>query len=263
MSKNTNTVYGYHTLIQWLTQRPKQVKSIKITCNATGTRAKKVIHYAKLHGISIEISDPNSLDHTMRDKNHQGLLAIVISSVADNQVDTAPLPSSTTDALSFIKAAQKQKPSVFLLILDGVQDPHNLGACLRTACVMGVDAVIAPKNRAVGLTPVVHKVASGAALHIPFFQVTNLAQTMERLKQQGIWLYGATEQGEKSLYDIPLSGSIAWVMGGEGQGLRRLTQEHCDVLVHIPSATHFSTLNVSVATGVCLAETVRQRNNQR
>ena len=142
----------------------------------------------------------------------------------------------------------------FLLILDGVQDPHNLGACLRTANAAGVHAVIAPKDNAVGLTSVVRKVASGAAESTPFFQVTNLAQTIEFLKQQNIWIYGASEEAEKSIYELELRPPLAIVMGAEGKGLRHLTKESCDFLISIPMFGDVPSLNVSVATGICLFE---------
>jgi 23S rRNA (guanosine2251-2'-O)-methyltransferase len=146
-----------------------------------------------------------------------------------------------------------------LLVLDGVQDPHNLGACLRSADAAGVDAVIVPKDKAAGLTPVVRKVACGAAENVPFFQVTNLARTLRDLQERGIWLIGAAGEAESSLYQADLRGPLALVMGAEEQGMRRLTREHCDVLVNIPMAGSVESLNVSVATGICLFEAVRQR----
>jgi 23S rRNA (guanosine2251-2'-O)-methyltransferase len=146
-----------------------------------------------------------------------------------------------------------------LLVLDGVQDPHNLGACLRTADAAGVHAVIVPQDRAVGLTPVVHKVACGAAETMPFYQVTNLARTLRMLQQEGVWLIGADEGGDSDLFGADLKGPVALVMGAEGKGLRRLTRDLCDVMISIPMAGQVSSLNVSVATGVCLFEVVRQR----
>ncbi len=146
-----------------------------------------------------------------------------------------------------------------MLVLDGVQDPHNLGACLRTADAAGAHAVIAPKDRAVGLTPVVRKVASGAVERVPFFQVTNLARTLRSLKERGIWVIGSDSESEVSIYDADLSGALALVMGSEGKGLRRLTRECCDWLIAIPMAGSVESLNVSVATGVCLFETRRIR----
>jgi 23S rRNA (guanosine2251-2'-O)-methyltransferase len=146
-----------------------------------------------------------------------------------------------------------------LLVLDGVTDPHNLGACLRSADAAGVHAVIVPRDKSADLTPVSRKVACGAAEVVPFVRVTNLARTLEALKERGIWLYGAAGEAEKTIYDSDLAGPLALVMGAEGAGLRRLTRECCDYLVKLPMAGSVSSLNVSVATGVCLFEVVRQR----
>ena len=146
-----------------------------------------------------------------------------------------------------------------LLVLDGVQDPHNLGACLRSADAAGVHAVIAPRDRAVGLTPVVRKVASGAAETVPFIQVTNLARTLRTLKDKGLWTVGADAEGDGDVFSADLRGPTVLVMGAEGQGMRRLTREHCDLLVRIPMQGTVESLNVSVATGICLFEAVRQR----
>jgi len=147
----------------------------------------------------------------------------------------------------------------FLLVLDQVQDPHNLGACLRSADAAGVHALIAPRDNAVGLTPAVHKVASGAARTVPFFQVTNLARVLRALKDRGIWLAGAAGEAEQEVYQADLTGPLAIVMGAEDTGLRRLTREECDFLVRIPMRGHVESLNVSVATGVILFEALRQR----
>lgn len=147
----------------------------------------------------------------------------------------------------------------FLLILDGVQDPHNLGACLRTADAAGVHAVIAPKDRAVSITDTVVQVASGAAENVPFIQVTNLARIMEELKEKGIWFVGTSDQSKESIYQIDLRGPLCVVLGAEGKGMRRLTSENCDFLSYIPMQGSVDCLNVSVACGVCLFEAVRQR----
>jgi len=147
----------------------------------------------------------------------------------------------------------------FFLILDEIQDPHNLGACLRSADAAGVHAVIIPKDRSVSLTNTVREIASGAAEHIPVIQVTNLVHTMKQLKEKGVWIVGTADSAEKRFYEIDLTGPLAVVMGNEGKGLRRLTSENCDFLVYIPMQGFVSCLNVSVATGVVLFEAVRQR----
>lgn len=149
--------------------------------------------------------------------------------------------------------------AAFFLILDCVQDPHNLGAILRTADGAGVHAVIAPKDKAVGLTETVRRISVGAADHVPFIQVTNLARTMERLKEAGMWLVGTSDRAEKTLYELDLRGPLGLVLGAEEKGMRRLTEENCDFLAKLPMAGKVECLNVSVATGVCLFEAVRQR----
>lgn len=148
----------------------------------------------------------------------------------------------------------------FLLVLDGIHDPHNLGACLRSADAAGVHAVIAPKDRAVSITETVRTVARGAAESVPFVQVTNLARTIKDLQQEGIWFVGTDDEASQTLYDIELTGPLAMVVGSEGKGVRRLTAEYCDFLVRIPMAGKVECLNASVAAGVCLFEAVRQRS---
>jgi 23S rRNA (guanosine2251-2'-O)-methyltransferase len=151
----------------------------------------------------------------------------------------------------------------FILILDSVQDPHNLGACLRSADAAGVLAVVAPKDRSAAITEAVRRISTGGADNVPFVQVTNLARTMAQLKEAGLWLVGTADRAEKSIYDLDLTGPIAIVMGNEGEGLRRLTMESCDHLVQIPMHGHVDCLNVSVATGVCLFEALRQRQYRK
>mgnify|MGYP001212884182 FL=1 len=151
------------------------------------------------------------------------------------------------------------KAAPLLLVLDGVQDPHNLGAILRTAEGAGVDAVIAPKDRAVGVTETVRRISVGAADRVPFLQVTNLARTLDELKEAGVWLMGTSDRATKDLYEVEMTGPLAILMGAEEKGMRRLTEDACDFLVSIPMAGKVECLNVSVATGVCLFEAVRQR----
>ena len=157
---------------------------------------------------------------------------------------------------------QKLEESPFLLILDSVQDPHNLGACLRMADAAGVHAVVAAKDRSAPMTATVRAVACGAAEHVPFVQVTNLARTMDQLREAGLWLVGTAAEAPKSLYDVDLTGPLAIVMGSEGKGLRRLTTEKCDLLAHLPMTGSVESLNISVAAGVCLYEAVRQRHGK-
>jgi len=170
-------------------------------------------------------------------------------------LDTAARTCSEEELFALLEATKVP----FLLVLDCVQDPHNLGACLRTADAAGVHAVIAPKDKSAPLTETVRKIACGAAEHVPFVQVTNLATTLRKLQDAGVWLVGTSDRGDRSLYDLDLTGPLAIVMGAEGKGARRLTMETCDFLATIPMAGHVECLNVSVATGVCLFEAVRQR----
>lgn len=211
-------------------------------------------HNARLNSI---VEDANRLSIPVRrcsrrdlDRGAKGIHQGVIAEV---------LPAAPLTEEQFRERFSTLEAPAFLLVLDGVQDPHNLGACLRSADGAGVQAVIAPKDKAVGLTSAVRKVASGAAETVPFVQVTNLARTLRWLKERGVWLIGTADDASERLYDIDLTGAIGLVMGGEGRGLRRLTREHCDYLVRLPMRGVVESLNVSVATGICLYEAVRQR----
>jgi 23S rRNA (guanosine2251-2'-O)-methyltransferase len=204
---------------------------------------------ARAAGIPVRQVEREALDAAAAGANHQGAIAWVHG--------PASRPAQDLDALL---AALDHPP--LLLILDGVTDPHNLGACLRSADGAGADAVIAPKDKAVGLTPVAVKVASGAAESVPFIQVTNLARALDRLKDAGVWLIGTADDAEQSLYQADLRGPIGIVLGAEGSGMRRLTREHCDLLVGLPMRGRVESLNVSVAAGVCLYEALRQREQR-
>ncbi len=191
-------------------------------------------------------TDRSTLDAMVPGVRHQGVVARCV----------AQRPLNEDDLIALLEVVQDPP---FLIVLEGVQDPHNLGACLRSAEAAGVHAVIAPRDRAVGITPVVRKVASGAAEVVPFVQVTNLARTLRLLKERGVWLVGTTDRAPQSLYEANLTGPLALLMGTEGRGLRRLTAESCDFLVHIPMQGTIESLNVSVAAGICLFEALRQR----
>ncbi len=241
-----NIVFGIHAVEAalkksavnelWLDERQKP-----------NPRLSKLIDLAKRERVKIVRRSREELDQLAEGERHQGVLAHLAQ-------DTAAVKQQ--DLMSLIDGLDHPP---FLLVLDGVTDPHNLGACLRSANAVGVDAVIAPKDKAVGLTPVVRKVACGAAEDTPFYQVTNLARTLRDLQQAGVWLIGAAGETDDSLYQADLRGPLALVLGAEGGGLRRLTREHCDLLVKIPMAGSVESLNVSVATGICLFEALRQR----
>lgn len=193
--------------------------------------------------------------HTARANKHTAH-----SSAADNRKPTQVVIQAADEAA--LQDILEQQPHGLYLVLDCVQDPHNLGAILRTADGAGVAAVITPKDKSVGITETVLRVSVGAAEKVPFIQVTNLARTMKSMKDAGIWFTGTSDRGDRSLYDVDLTGGVAIVMGAEGDGMRRLTAENCDFLVRIPMHGSVPCLNVSVATGVCLYEAVRQRSQQ-
>lgn len=245
MSNNKLYVFGLHAVESLLTRQPQRVQQLQIQKERQDQKIISLIELAKQKNIKIHLVSRQELDRITNDAVHQGVVAFCEKAKAYHEGDLEELVESTA------------KP--FLLILDGIQDPHNLGACLRSADAAGVHAVIVPKDKSVGLTPTVSKVACGAAETVPFIQVTNLARTMRYLKDQGVWLYGAAGEADKSLYQTDLSGPVAIVLGAEGQGLRRLTREHCDLLLNIPMQGSVSSLNVSVATGVFLFEALRQR----
>lgn len=246
--KSTKSIFGYHSVISILSHTPKHVKYIYLQNKKHDDHAQEILQFAHTHNIPIKHLSRELLDEMVPDANHQGIVAEVTytGTYTENDIE-AILTKINTQPL--------------LLILDGVQDPHNLGACLRTANAAGVHAVIAPKDKACGLTPTVYKVASGAAEVTPFIQVTNLVRTMRMLKEFNIWIYGLDENAKEDIYHSNLKGPIALVMGAEGEGLRRLTREHCDFMIKIPMTGTVPNLNVSVATGVCLFEAVRQRGS--
>lgn len=247
MSKQV-LIYGIHAVKAALQQDAASVTEVLLAPARNNRRLDSLRDSAAQLGVRLRQVSAAELDKLCQAGNdqqvrHQGVAA---------QVLATQQPATLELLLQSI-----EQP--LLLVLDGVQDPHNLGACLRSADAAGVHAVIVPQDRAVGLTPVVHKVACGAAETMPFYQVTNLARSLRMLQQQGLWLVGADETGISSLFSTDLKGPLALVMGSEGKGLRRLTRELCDVVVSIPMAGKVSSLNVSVATGVCLFEVVRQR----
>jgi 23S rRNA (guanosine2251-2'-O)-methyltransferase len=209
-------------------------------------RLRDVLSMATQRGVAVTESTRESLDAMVGGARHQGVVAQVEGESTYGESDL----DGCLDAI---------EGPPFLLILDGVTDPHNLGACLRSAEAAAVDAVIVPQDKAVGLTPAVRKVASGAAERVPFFRVINLARAMRDLKARGIWLYGAESEAKTNLYDTDLTGPAALVLGAEGHGLRRLTRENCDALIRIPIQGGVGSLNVSVAAGVLLFEGRRQR----
>jgi 23S rRNA (guanosine2251-2'-O)-methyltransferase len=239
------SVYGIHAVTTLLQRSPDQVVEIWVQKGRQDARMQALLDLAEEHGLSVMEAD-KGLMNQKAEGNHQGIIALR-KPVQGRSEKHLP------DLLDGIQG------DAFVLILDGVTDPHNLGAVLRTADAAGVHIVIAPKDRSAPLNATVSKVACGAAEAVPYIQVTNLARTMKDLQERGIWIVGTAGEAEQNVYQQSLTGSLALVMGAEGQGMRRLTRENCDYLINIPMAGEVSSLNVSVATGVCLFEAVRQR----
>jgi 23S rRNA (guanosine2251-2'-O)-methyltransferase len=240
---DTRLVVGFHAVTARLRQRPASVRAVYVAAARHDARARELVERAKAAGVAVHPVDERRLEELARGQRHQGVVA-----VAD-----AALPYVT---LADVLGHASEPP--LLLVLDGVTDPHNLGACLRSADAFGAHAVVVPKDRAVGVNATVAKAASGAADTIPVIAVTNLARALRELKESGVWIVGADAGGE-SLFDADVAGPIAWVLGAEGAGLRRLTREHCDRIVGIPLAGSVESLNVSVAAGICLFATRRAR----
>jgi 23S rRNA (guanosine2251-2'-O)-methyltransferase len=239
-------IFGLHAVEALLKKHPDRISRLLLLQDRQDKKIQSLADIAKRHDLRIEFLSRQELDKLTENANHQGVVAISEQQKKYSEKDLEDILENLDEP-------------ALLLILDGVQDPHNLGAILRSADAAGVHAVIAPKDKAVGITSTVSKVASGAAETIPFIQVTNLARTMEMLKEKNIWIYGAAGEAENTLYQTKLSGSVAIVLGAEGSGLRRLTRDLCDVLLKIPMQGSVSSLNVSVAAGVFLFEVVRQR----
>lgn len=239
-------VYGVHAVRWLLKQHPERVRTLWLQATRDDARVSEIVALARDVGISVQRVDARKLDEWTEAASHQGVVAEVEVSRGWSEDDLLKhLDALTVPAL--------------LLLLDGVQDPHNLGACWRTADACGVHALIVPRDRAAGLTPTVSKVAAGAAETVPLVTVTNLARTMRALKERNIWLIGADPLAERPAFEADLAGAVGIVMGSEGEGLRRLTRESCDLIVRLPVMGAVESLNVSVATGMLLYEVVRQR----
>ncbi len=244
---NPITIAGIHSVRAVLTHDGEGVLEVWLEDRRRDRRLAEIAALAHETDVAVRRVVRTRLDSAAAGANHQGVLAWVRAPTARSETDLGTILGNT------------QGPPL-LLILDGVQDPHNLGACLRTADAAGVQALIAPKDRAVGLTTVVCKVASGAAQTVPYVQVTNLSRTITALKERGIWLIGMAAEAATSLFETDLTGPLALALGSEGKGLRRLTRERCDLLVQLPMFGTVESLNVSVATGICLYEALRQRS---
>lgn len=237
-------IYGLHAVEKFIQKTPERAIGLLAT-EGRNPRLLSVLGQARKAKIPVEFKKRDGLSALAGSDKHQGCLL---------QIKIAQGQQKTIEQC-IVELTQE---SLFL-VLDGVQDPHNLGACLRTADAAGVDAVIIPKDRSVSLNATVRKVAAGAAESVPLIEVTNLSRCLKTLKDAGVWIYGTSGEAERSLYDNDYHGAVALVMGAEGSGLRRLTTEQCDYLLKLPMLGVVESLNVSVATGVCLYEILRSR----
>ncbi|RDV26599.1 23S rRNA (guanosine(2251)-2'-O)-methyltransferase RlmB [Alteromonas aestuariivivens] len=239
-------LYGLHAMQAVLEKEPERVIEIFVLKGRDDERLTNIINQARRFGVSVQFCQRKVLDDKVQGEQHQGVVARAKPARVLDESDLDQILATQSNAL--------------LLVLDGVTDPHNLGACLRTADAAGVHALVVPKDKSASLTATARKVACGAAETVPLIQVTNLSRTLKHLQQQGLWIVGTAGEAEQLIYDVSLTGPTALVMGAEGKGMRRLTRENCDQLVKLPMAGSVSSLNVSVATGICLYEMVRQRS---
>ncbi|KTD66311.1 23S rRNA (guanosine(2251)-2'-O)-methyltransferase RlmB [Legionella spiritensis] len=241
-------VYGLHAVKALLRNPHRPVKALYVNFDRTDQKMQAILDAAVQRNIPVEKMSAQVMNQRFSGFTHQGVVAAA-----------GVLPEFGEADLTALLTSARQPP--LILILDGITDPHNLGACLRTADAAGVDFVIIPRDKSAGMTPVVSKVACGAAESVPLVRVTNLVRAMENLKQQGVWIYGAAGEASQTLYQLDCRSSLALVMGAEGSGMRRLTREHCDGLFALPMLGSVDSLNVSVATGASLYEVVRQRRS--
>ncbi|CAH9054671.1 23S rRNA (guanosine-2'-O-)-methyltransferase RlmB [Pseudoalteromonas holothuriae] len=239
-------IFGFHSIEAILSKEPERFLEIYALKGREDKRLNPVINEARKFGISVQFMQRKALDNKAKGEQHQGIIANVKAARTYSERD--------------LDEILERESSPFFLVLDGVTDPHNLGACLRSADAAGAHAVIVPKDKSAKLNGTARKVACGAAETVPLIQVTNLARTLRDIKEAGVWVAGTAGETDTHVFDASLTGPIAIVMGAEGDGMRRLTREHCDILVKIPMVGTVSSLNVSVATGICLFEVLRQRN---
>ena len=258
MSGN-KVLFGFHAVGVRLKTAPQTIAEIHIDPTRRDQRMRQFVARVQEAGVRLIESDGIRLARLAGQHGHQGVVARVTAHQAVKSLDD--LLQDFEDGQADL--AKNQRDTLLLLVLDGVTDPHNLGACLRVADGAGVHAVIAPKDHAAGINAVVAKVASGAAETIPYFMVTNLARTLQELKERNVWVIGTSDDAPKSVYQVDLTGPVALVLGAEGQGMRQLTRKTCDELASIPMRGAVESLNVSVASGICLYEARRQRESRQ
>ena len=242
-------IVGINPVAGALANDPARVREILVEQGSHNQRTAELVDEARRLGVHVHTRPRAMLDKLSGHARHQGIVANYEVPAAKSEQDLAVLLEASRDTALF-------------LVLDGVTDPHNLGACLRSAAAAGATAVIVPKDRAVGVTPVVRRASAGAVDRVPLIEVTNLARALREMKDAGVWLTGLAGEADASLYDVDLRGKIALVLGGEGEGMRRLTREACDHLARIPMPGATESLNISVATGIALFEAVRQREGK-
>nr|WP_136252694.1 23S rRNA (guanosine(2251)-2'-O)-methyltransferase RlmB [Ningiella ruwaisensis] len=237
-------LYGIHSVQAVLEKEPQRILEILVAKGRSDDRMNQLVNSARKQGISVQFTHKKTLDDKSNGEQHQGVMARAKAARTLNDDD--------------LDVILNNEESPFILVLDGVTDPHNLGACLRNADAAGAHALVVPKDNSASVTPVVRKVAAGAAETVPLIQVTNLSRALKHMQEKGVWVIGTAGEAEQLIYDCKLPKSLAIVMGAEGKGMRRLTRETCDELVKLPMAGSVSSLNVSVASGICLFEAVRQ-----
>ena len=249
MSSKGTWIAGINAVTAALEHDLGNVREVLIEAGGKNPRLTEIEETARRHEISVRRIALQALDGVAGGLRHQGVIARY---EAPKQVEESALTG-------LIEAADGK---ALILVLDGVQDPHNLGACLRSAAAAGVTAVIIPKDKAAPINATVRKTSAGAADRIPVISVTNLARTLRTIKEAGVWVYGLDGEATGSIHAVDFRGNVALVLGGEGEGMRRLTREHCDELAHVPMLGSVASLNVSVTAGICLAETRRQRDRK-
>lgn len=255
----SKVLFGFHAVGVRLKTAPQTIAEIHIDPTRRDQRMRQFVARVQEAGVRLIESDGLRLARLAGQHGHQGVVARVTAHQAVKSLDDLLQDFEDRQA----DLAENQRDTLLLLVLDGVTDPHNLGACLRVADGAGVHAVIAPKDHAAGINAVVAKVASGAAETIPYFMVTNLARTLQELKERNVWVIGTSDDAPKSVYQVDLTGPVALVLGAEGQGMRQLTRKTCDELASIPMRGAVESLNVSVASGICLYEARRQRESRQ
>jgi len=244
MAKKSNEIiYGIHAVEAAIRNQPENVLQVFVQQGRNDNRIKKIIDIAKNSGVSLQSIGNDKLKEKCPKARHQGVVA---------EIRAGRSGTVTLDDIL-------EKEQVLLLVLDEVQDPHNIGACLRTADAIGVDAVVVSKNRSPALTPVIRNVASGAAETVPYIMVSNIARALDKIKEHNVWVMGTSGDADGTIYDSKASNRLALVMGSEGKGMRRLTRDSCDELISIPMQGSVESLNISVATAVCLYEIRRQQ----